>query len=166
MNAATELVIQLTACQKSGAEPASQFLASVLAAGLQAVIDAPGRSDEAAAIADMTRALATGALASASLADLAERARNANRVEVTTTSSGKGLEFDIVLLLGADEGKMPHFSSPGDPEKLDEDRRKFYVSMTRAREQVHIFYSGFDNRYGRMRRNGPSRFLRMLGIGA
>lgn len=169
MNASTELVGQLTACQKSGAEPASRFLASVLAAGLQAVIDTPGRSDEAAAIADMTRALTTGALASASLTDLAERARNANRVEVTTTSSGKGLEFDIVLLLGADEGKMPHFSSPGDPEKLDEDRRKFYVSLTRAREQVHIFYSGFDDRYGRVRRNGPSRFLRMLdlpGVGA
>jgi len=35
---------------------------------------------------------------------------------VTTTSSGKGLEFDIVLLLGADEGKMPHFGSVGDQE--------------------------------------------------
>ena len=81
-----------------------------------------------------------------------------------TTTSGKGLEFDIVLLLGADEGKMPHFSSPGDQEKLDEDRRKFYVSMTRAREQVHIFYPGLDDRYGRMRPNGPSRFLRQLGL--
>jgi DNA helicase II / ATP-dependent DNA helicase PcrA len=124
MNAAALLVSQLTEYQGHGAEPASQFLACVLTAGLQAATDTPGRSDEAAAIADMARALTTGELASASLADLAERARNVNRVEVTTTSSGKGLEFDIVLLLGADEGKMPHFSSPGNQEKLDEDRRK------------------------------------------
>lgn len=164
MNAATLLVGQLTTWKDRGAEPASQFLADVLAAGLQAAIDAPDRSDEAAAIADMTRALTAGDLASASLADLAERARNVDRVEVTTTSSGKGLEFDIVLLLGADEGKMPHFSSSSDKEQLDEDRRKFYVSVTRAREQVHIFYSGFDDRYGRVRPNGPSRFLRLLGL--
>lgn len=164
MNAATLLVGQLTAYQERGAEPASSFLASVLSAGLQAVIDAPGRSDEAAAVADMFRALTSGALASATLVDLAERARIVDRVEVTTTSSGKGLEFDIVLLLGADEGKMPHFSSSGDREKLDEDRRKFYVSLTRAREQVHIFYSGFDERHGWVRRNGPSRFLRLLGL--
>ena len=163
MSAATQLVGVLTASQGGGAEPASQFLADVLAIRLQAVVDAPGRSDEAAAIAEMIRALTTGALASASLTDLAERARNVDRVEVTTTSSGKGLEFDVVLLLGADEGKMPHFSS-SDQEKLDEDRRKFYVSLTRAREQVHIFYSGFDDRYGRVRRNGPSRFLRLLGL--
>jgi ATP-dependent DNA helicase UvrD/PcrA len=59
---------------------------------------------------------------------------------------------------------MPHFSSTGDQEKLDEDRRKFYVSLTRARDQVHIFHSGFDDRYGRMRSNGPSRFLRLLDL--
>lgn len=164
MSDTTQLVGQLTAWQRRGVEPASGLLSDILAVGLRAVIDAPGRSDEAAAIADMTRALTTGDLASASVADLAERARNANRVQVTTTTSGKGLEFDIVLLLGADEGKMPHFSSPGDKDKLDEDRRKFYVSLTRAREQVHIFYSGFDDRYGRVRRNGPSRFLRILGL--
>jgi len=114
----------------------------------------------------MTRALATGELASASLTDLAERAKNVDRVEVTTTSSAKGLEFDVVLLLGADEGKMPHFSSVADRAKLDEDRRKFYVSLTRARDEVHIFYSGFDDRYGRIRPNGPSRFLRLLGLPA
>jgi DNA helicase-2/ATP-dependent DNA helicase PcrA len=59
---------------------------------------------------------------------------------------------------------MPHFSSTGDQEKLDEDRRKFYVSLTRARDQVHIFHPGFDDRYGRMRSNGPSRFLRLLDL--
>ena len=59
---------------------------------------------------------------------------------------------------------MPHFSSSGDQQKLDEDRRKFYVSLTRARHEVHIFYSGYDDRYGRVRWSGPSRFLRLLGL--
>jgi DNA helicase-2/ATP-dependent DNA helicase PcrA len=166
MNAATLLVERLIAYEERGREPAFQFLAKMLAVGLQGVLDAPGRSDEAAAIADMTRALTAGELASVSLTDLAERGRNVDRVEVTTTSSGKGLEFDVVLLLGADEGKMPHFSSVGDRAKLDEDRRKFYVSLTRARDEVHIFYSGFDDRYGRIRPNGPSRFLGLLGLPA
>jgi DNA helicase II / ATP-dependent DNA helicase PcrA len=164
MSASTALVSLLTAYEGREREPASQFLGDVLAIGLHAAITTAGRSDEAAAVADMTRELTTGRLAAASAADLAARARNLNRVQVTTTSSGKGLEFDIVLLLGADEGKMPHFSSVGDTEKLDEDRRKFYVSVTRARQQVHIFYSGFDDRYGRIRPNGPSRFLRLLGL--
>ena len=60
---------------------------------------------------------------------------------------------------------MPHFSSPSDPAKLDEDKRKFYVAVTRARVQVHIFYSGFTvDRYGRVRRDGASRFLQLLGL--
>jgi DNA helicase II / ATP-dependent DNA helicase PcrA len=164
MDAASQLVSQLTAYKEHGTQPAARFVASVLAVGLGAALTKPGNSDEAAAVADMVGALTTGNLASASVIDLAERARNVNRVEVTTTSSGKGLEFDVVLLLGADEGKMPHFGSRDDQEKLDEDRRKFYVSLTRAREQVHIFYCGFDDRYGRLRRNGPSRFLRLLGL--
>lgn len=158
MAASGQLAGLLTAYRARGAEPASQFLADVLAVGLQDAIYIPGRSDEANAVADMAAALTVGGLASCSVIDLAERARNIDRIEVTTTSSGKGLEFDIVLLLGAEEGKMPHFGSIGDQEKLDEDRRKFYVSVTRARKEVHIFYSGFDDRYGKMRRNGPSRF--------
>jgi hypothetical protein len=95
---------------------------------------------------------------------LAERAKNVDRVEVTTTSSRKGLEFDVALLLAADEGTMPHFSSVGDQVKLDEDRRKFYASLIRARDEVHIFYSGFDDRYGRIRPNSPSRSLGLLGL--
>jgi DNA helicase-2/ATP-dependent DNA helicase PcrA len=164
MNASTALVSLLTAYKGRERESASQFLADVLATGLDAAINARGRSDEAIAVAQMTQALTWGGLAAASVADLAERSRNVDRVQVTTISSGKGREFDMVLLLGADEGKLPHFSSVGDSEKLDEDRRKFYVSVTRARQQVHIFYSGFDERYGRLRRDGPSRFLRLLGL--
>ena len=79
-------------------------------------------------------------------------------------TSSKGLEFDVVLILGMDENAVPHFGSKNDPEQLQEERRKFYVSITRARDEVKIFYSGFtvwpsgDPNFG-----GPSRFLSEIG---
>ncbi len=60
---------------------------------------------------------------------------------MTTMSSSKGLEFDVVVMVGIEDGKIPFFSSTG--AALEEDRRKFYVSLTRARHAVHIFYSGW-----------------------
>jgi superfamily I DNA/RNA helicase len=89
----------------------------------------------------------------------------ADRIEVTTMTSSKGLEFDVVLILGLDEKRVPDFRSETDPEKLQEDRRKFYVSVTRARDEVRIFYSGFvEWASGRQSNAGPSRFLREIGL--
>jgi len=53
----------------------------------------------------------------------------------------QGLEFDVVVMVGIEDGKIPFFNSKG--AALDEDRRKFYVSLTRARHAVHVFYSGW-----------------------
>jgi DNA helicase-2/ATP-dependent DNA helicase PcrA len=60
--------------------------------------------------------------------------------------------------------KIPFFSSRG--AELQEDRRKFYVSLTRAREAVHIFYSGWFQWKpgGRINEDGPSQFLCELGL--
>ena len=80
-------------------------------------------------------------------------------------TSSKGLEFDLVLILGMDENAVPHFASRNDPEQLKEERRKFYVSMTRARDEVEIFYSGFTVwPSGDRNSAGPSRFLRETGL--
>lgn len=80
-------------------------------------------------------------------------------------TSGKGLEFDVVLILGADEKRIPHFRSFNDPAKLNEDRRKFYVSVTRARHEVRIFYPRFvEWSNGRPNPAGPSRFLEEIGL--
>lgn len=57
--------------------------------------------------------------------------------------SSKGLEFDAVIILGADEGQVPFFSSVNNAEKMAEGRRKMYVSITRARRKVEITCSGF-----------------------
>jgi DNA helicase-2/ATP-dependent DNA helicase PcrA len=79
-------------------------------------------------------------------------------------TSSKGLEFDLVLILGMDEGQVPFYSS-STAAAIDEDRRKFYVSITRARDEVKIFYSGFVVKpWGDISRSGRSRFLAEIGL--
>ncbi|GAB3430128.1 ATP-dependent helicase [Actinophytocola sediminis] len=99
-----------------------------------------------------------------SLGELATRALPRDRVEVTTTTSSKGLEFDAVFIVGADEELMPSYQSKT-PEDLAEDRRRFYVSITRARKELRIFYSGFVvTKYNRKKNAGVSRFLKEIGL--
>jgi DNA helicase-2/ATP-dependent DNA helicase PcrA len=113
----------------------------------------------------MYDALTVGNLSNVSVRELAEHARKVDRVEVTTMTSSKGLEFDVVLIMGADEESIPHYLSLNDRAKLAEDRRKFFVSVTRARNEIDIFYLGFVvTRYGRRRYQGPSRFLGEIGL--
>lgn len=81
-------------------------------------------------------------------------------LNLMTLHSAKGLEFDVVIMTGLEEGKLPDYRSTTD-SKLREDRRLFYVGLTRARHEVHLVYSGwYENAYGRRFRNGPSRFIR------
>ena len=65
-------------------------------------------------------------------------------VTLTTMHSSKGLEFDIVWIIGAVEGLIPHEKSNRDRD-IEEERRLFYVGMTRAKEYLYISY--IDNRY-------------------
>ena len=113
----------------------------------------------------MHDALTTGPLRQLTVLGLADRARRSDRVEVTTMTSSKGLEFDLVLILGMEEGVVPHFSSRSNAQQLQEERRKFYVSITRARDEVRIFYSGFTLwPSGDLNNCGPSRFLKEIGL--
>jgi DNA helicase-2/ATP-dependent DNA helicase PcrA len=145
--------------------PARQLLGALLDLGLKRALAVPALAEDGTQIALMQQALNTGQLRELTVHGLAERARKIDRVEVTTMTSSKGLEFDLVLILGMDENAVPHFGSRNDPEQLKEERRKFYVSMTRARDEVEIFYSGFtvwpsgDRNYA-----GPSRFLKEIGL--
>lgn len=146
-------------------ERAAGFIHDVLDAGVRQALRRPALADEAPEVAAMIAAYTTGALKDAAVAHLADRARKTERVEVTTMASSKGLEFDTVIILGADEGQVPFFSSLNNPEQMAEDRRKMYVSMTRARNRVHITCSGFvEWESGKQSRDGPSRFLSELGL--
>jgi len=144
---------------------AARFLHELLDIGISQALHRPALADEIPEVTAMITAYATGAFRDATVLHLADRARKTERVEVTTMASSKGLEFDTVIILGADEGQVPFFSSLNNPEQMAEDRRKMYVSITRARNEVEITCSGFVQwESGKQSQAGPSRFLTELGL--
>ncbi len=87
-------------------------------------------------------------------------AKNA-RVNMMTLHSAKGLEFDTVLLVGLEEGLLPSSQSIGQ-ENVQEERRLFYVGITRAREKLFISHSKYRNTFGKLDQQRPSRFLQEI----
>jgi len=82
-----------------------------------------------------------------------------NVVTVMTVHSAKGLEFDIVFITGMEENLFPPASSQYNIQQLEEERRLFYVAVTRARKRVFITYSNNRFRWGKPEKCVPSRFL-------
>ncbi|MBZ6110596.1 MULTISPECIES: ATP-dependent helicase [Streptomyces] len=148
-------------------ELAFDFMRRLLAAGLSAIYKDPATSEDAATLDEMLEAFKDGGeLSGWTISDLAHRGKREGRVAIFTVASCKGLEFDVSVILGAEEGMMPHFLSLHDQEKLAEDRRKFYVAVTRSRCKTYVLYSGFTEwgpgRSGRP--SGPSRFLQEMNL--
>jgi DNA helicase II / ATP-dependent DNA helicase PcrA len=81
------------------------------------------------------------------------------RVKLMTLHNGKGLEFDIVFLVGLEEDLFPHINSKDSQEKIEEERRLCYVGMTRAKEQLYMTRAKFRYMWGMLRQMHPSRFL-------
>ncbi len=73
--------------------------------------------------------------------------------------SAKGLEFKSVFVVGLEENLFPSYMSLSSPEQLDEERRLFYVAITRAEEILTLSYANSRYQYGQMKFNDPSRFL-------
>ena len=83
-----------------------------------------------------------------------------NRVTLMTIHSSKGLEFPVVFIAGMDEGLFPLFRSLDDKSELEEERRLFYVALTRAEQKVYLLYATNRRRMGAENVNGlPSRFI-------
>lgn len=89
----------------------------------------------------------------------------ADRVNMMTLHSAKGLEFNTVILVGLEEGILPSNQSIGQ-ENVEEERRLFYVGITRAREKLLIAYSKYRNVFGKLDEQRPSRFLREIPASA
>jgi DNA helicase-2/ATP-dependent DNA helicase PcrA len=124
-----------------------------------------GRSEaDAQEFARMRTALADGgALAGTTTHELGLRARARDRLLISTIHGAKGLEFDIVIILEVEAGVMPFFIAKT-PAELEEERRMFYVAMTRARDRVYCLWSPWrQTKFGR-RHDGPSPYLRTLGL--
>lgn len=80
-------------------------------------------------------------------------------VKLMTVHASKGLEFPIVFLVGVEENIFPSSMSLYDRNDLEEERRLFYVAITRAREKVYISFANNRYRFGSLISNEPSRFI-------
>lgn len=83
----------------------------------------------------------------------------AERVTLMTVHSAKGLEFRTVFVVGMEEGLFPSNMCGDSPRALEEERRLFYVAITRAEELCFLTYAKSRYRYGKMEFGSPSRFL-------
>ena len=81
------------------------------------------------------------------------------RVRLMTLHQAKGLEFPVVYIVGVEEGILPHVRSMDDVFKLEEERRLFYVGITRAKSRLYITHSQKRFLFGRRGEVIPSRFL-------
>ena len=147
-------------------EAASDFLEALVPLGLDHLTTARADASDGVEIQRMRAALRTGGtLSGMTVEALGRRARAQGCVMAATIHGVKGLEFDVVILLDAEEGRLPHWGTinSGNPGDMDEDRRKFYVSLTRAKKRVHIVWAGWRiSRAGNRYSVDPSRFLRSL----
>lgn len=143
-------------------QPAREFMASLRRGILDRLLAAePALSDQKEQLDRMTAALSDdGALASLEITGLGGRDGSPDHLNLLTLHSAKGCEYDVVIMVGLDLGNLPWRNET--PEKLRESRRLFYVGLTRARDEVHMLYSGFvEGRFGPMRL-GRSPFLNEL----
>jgi superfamily I DNA/RNA helicase len=82
----------------------------------------------------------------------------ADRVTLMTLHAAKGLEFLVVFIVGCEEGLLPYQRS-GHPADVDEERRLFYVGVTRAQRQLSLLSARTRILFGQRMDNAPSRFV-------
>ena len=90
---------------------------------------------------------------------------SSDRVALMTLHTAKGLEFENVFIVGVEEGLLPHEkSNTDDTDDFEEERRLFFVGITRAKKGLYISYARYRTIRGQMLRTIPSQFLFELGI--
>ncbi|MBQ1812777.1 MAG: UvrD-helicase domain-containing protein [Bacilli bacterium] len=93
------------------------------------------------------------------ISDVKETKDNDDVVTLMTTHAVKGLEFDIVFVTGLEEGIFPHSNSMYEESELEEERRLFYVAITRAKKVLYLTNARSRVRFGKIESNPPSRFI-------
>ena len=98
------------------------------------------------------------------LTDADEKAEGSDYITLMSVHAAKGLEYRSVFVTGMEEQLFPSFMALEDPKGLDEERRLFYVAITRAKEFLSISFAQNRYRYGQIRANEPSRFLEEIDM--
>ena len=86
------------------------------------------------------------------------------KITLMTVHSAKGLEFKNVFVVGMEENLFPSSMVGDSPRALEEERRLFYVAITRAEEHCFLLYAKTRFRYGKMEFGSPSRFLKDIDV--
>lgn len=97
------------------------------------------------------------------MTDADKKEENTDVVTMMSVHAAKGLEYRSVYVVGLEENLFPSFMSLSSPDQIDEERRLFYVAITRAEEYLTLSYASSRYQYGQARYNDPSRFLEELG---
>lgn len=96
------------------------------------------------------------------LTDQDQKEVNPDVVKLMTIHAAKGLEFPVVFVGGMEETLFPNTMSINTREELEEERRLFYVAITRAKHKLWLTYAKDRYRFGNLQQNEPSRFLNEL----
>src|SRR5262249_29800218 len=83
-------------------------------------------------------------------------------LNLMTLHNGKGLEFEVAFLVGLEEDLLPHINSKKTEEQIEEERRLFYVGITRAKRRLFISCAQMRGLWGATRHMRPSRFLQEI----
>ena len=94
--------------------------------------------------------------------DLDNADTSEDSVTLMTLHSAKGLEFPVVFLVGMEEGIFPGYKSIGEPQALEEERRLFYVGITRAKQYLYLTCAKHRTIFGATSYNQVSRFVQEI----
>ena len=96
------------------------------------------------------------------LTDADDKDPDSDSVKLMTIHAAKGLEFECIFAAGLEEQLFPNAMSINTREELEEERRLFYVVITRAKKKLWITYANTRYKFGQVVQNEPSRFLQEL----
>lgn len=97
-----------------------------------------------------------------SAVDVSDDEDVSNKITMMTVHSSKGLEFPYVYVAGMEENIFPSGGMFSDPVQIEEERRLFYVALTRAKVAVNLSFAATRMRNGKHEQNSPSRFVKEI----
>lgn len=140
--------------------PLLAWLAAFREACLGTILEADAtlRDERDALVTVMGASGAAGQMAQWTVSIFGGQTGAPDHLNLVTLHSAKGLEFRVVVMMGMEQGRIPRWNAVEFTKR--EQRRLFYVGLSRAKDEVHLMYSGWtQNQYGRRFANGPSEFL-------